>query len=50
LFTGDYLFWLVGMPSWLVIGATIFSSLNGGGLPIWGMLAVGLCALVASAQ
>jgi hypothetical protein len=45
-----YLFWLVGMPSWLVIGATIFSSLNGGGLPIWGMLAVGLCALVASAQ
>jgi len=45
-----YLFWLVGMPSWLVFGAAIFLSVNGGARPIWRMFAFGLCALVASAQ
>lgn len=45
-----FMFWLVGLPSWLIFGAAFFSSGNGDGLPIWGVVAFGMFALVVCAQ
>ena len=45
-----YVWWLIGIPSWLIFGVAVLSSVNGEGLPIWGWVAFGVCALVVSVQ
>lgn len=44
------IFWLIGFPAWLTFGAAIISSFDGSGLPLWGLIAFAIFAVVALMQ